>query len=116
MKKFLILLALVALVSVTAQADTTSTYTNQLGQVVTKVVTTDGVTTTTITMPTSAASTTTNLPVAVLMDPRIWTNETLPDVTLQIPPAGLGEVAVWSVSNYLWLAVGRTTNDWVRYK
>lgn len=100
---------LAAFVAVSAMADTTSTYTNALGQVVTVVVSADGTKVTTITQPTSGA-TTRSRTVASLVGLQISTSAVVTPTSYT--PRDVGDILVGIVDGTVHVATGVTTSSW----
>lgn len=112
MRKMLIGIAALVLGCVSLFADTTSTYTNQIGQVYTVTVTSLGTYTTTFTPASQPAS----AYVVQAFAPGIvvYTGATT-NQQLLTQPRAIGDMFAWQYgpTQALWVAYGVTSNTWV---
>mgnify|MGYP001572798167 CR=1 FL=1 len=111
MRKMLIGIAALVLCAVSLFADTTSTYTNQIGQVYTVTVTALGTYTTTFTpasQPASASQAFTFSPGI-----QIYTGATS-NQQVYTQPRAVGDMFSWQYgsTNGLWVSYGVTSNTW----
>lgn len=114
MKKFLMIAVALMALGIAAFA-TSSTYTNQQGQVVTVTVGDDGVTTS-VAVSTPGLAYRTELG---LVGIRLNTNTSFSaDATTTgygaYKPRDIGDILIQTVSNFVFVATGMETSDWVQ--
>ena len=113
MKKMMIaLVALVLVAGAVARADTTNTYTNTYGDVITAVTTDMGVKTTTIVH--SGAQSATLRPRVAALGWQISTNMNDTETATQYTPRDIGDGLIFTSTNAVYVSTGVTTNDWVK--